>query len=117
MNNIFYKENFVFKADRYEEWQAGRCISQGLITTKIVAEVENNTIHFELDNIENIRMLSSFDFDILGEDYCILPDRIQYSHSTSDYNPIVPIVCNIFYREAFYYARDVTNRKILQQIQ
>lgn len=100
MPNRFYKTNFRFVANRYEEWQAGRCISKGPITTEIVAEVSGNTIHFELDDIGIIRMLKSFDFDIYGEDYCILPDRIQYSCGTDDFNPIEPIVCNIFYRGA-----------------
>lgn len=97
MKNRFYKTNFVFVANRYEEWQAGRCISQGTIQTEIIAEVSGDSIHFELDDIGEIRMLKSFDFDIYGEDYCILPDRIQYSYGTSDFNPIVPMVCHIFY--------------------
>ena len=77
MNSRFYKANFRFAANRYEEWQAGRCISKGPISTEIVAEVSGNTIHFELDNIGGIRMLKSFDFDIYGEDYCIL-DRHNF---------------------------------------
>ena len=97
MGDRFFKSNFIFVANRYEEWQSGSCISKGPINTKIVAEVSGNEIHFELDDIGRIRMLKSFDFEILGRDYCILSDRIQYIHSTSDYNPIVPIVCNLFY--------------------
>lgn len=97
MKNKFYKTNFVFVANRYEEWQSGRCISQGQINTKITAEVEDNSIHFELDDIGKIRMLKSFDFDIYEEEYCILSDRIQYSYGTSDLNPIVPMICHIFY--------------------
>lgn len=97
MTNRFYKTNFVFVANRYEEWQAGQCISKGSIQTEIIAEVSGDSIHFELDDIGKIRMLKSFDFDVYGEDYCILPDRIQYSHGTSDFNPIVPMVCHIFY--------------------
>jgi len=96
--NRFYKTNFVFKANRYEEWQGGQCISQGPILTTVIAEVDENEIHFELDDIGEISMLKSFALDIYGEDYCILPDRIQYSRGTSDFNPVVPIVCNIFYR-------------------
>lgn len=96
----FYKTNFKFVANRYEEWQGGRCISRGAISTEIVAEVYSNEIHFELDDIGNIKMLKSFDFDIYDESYCILPDRIQYSHSTSDFNPIVPIVCHLFSKGA-----------------
>lgn len=98
MSNRFYKSNFVFVANRYEEWQAGRCISQGPIQTQIVAEVSGNQIHFELDDIGNIKMLTSFDFEMPSREYCILQDRIQYIHDKSDFNPIVPIVCNLFYK-------------------
>lgn len=94
----YYKKNFKFSANRYEEWQGGRCISQGAISTEIIAEVNDDEIHFELDDIGNLRMLKSFSFEINGEGYCVLPDRIQYIHSTSDFNPIVPIVCNIFFK-------------------
>lgn len=98
MGERFFNTNFVFIANRYEEWQAGRCISQGPIQTQIVAEVSEKKIHFELDNIGNIKMLTSFDFEILSREYGILHDRIQYIHGTYDYNPIVPIVCNLFYK-------------------
>lgn len=96
----FYQTNFKFVANRYEEWQGGRCISQGAISTEIISEVSGNEVHFELNDIGNLRILKSFDSEILGEDYCILSDRIQYSHATSDYNPIVTIVCNIFSKGA-----------------
>lgn len=98
MGERFFNTNFVFVANRYEEWQAGRCISRGPIQTQIVAEVSGKEIHFELDNIGNIKMLTSFDFEMPSREYCILHDRIQYIHDTSDYNPIVPIVCNLFYK-------------------
>lgn len=98
MGERFFNTNFVFVANRYEEWQAGRCISRGPIQTQIVAEVSGKEIHFELDNIGNIKMLTSFDFEMPNREYCILHDRIQYIHDTSDYNPIVPIVCNLFYK-------------------
>lgn len=97
MTNRFFKTNFKFLANRYEEWQNGSCISQGQISTEILAEVNGNEIHFELHNIDNISILKSFDFEILGEDFCILSDRIQYMHNTTDFNPIVPIVCHLFY--------------------
>lgn len=98
MGEKFFNTNFVFIANRYEEWQAGRCISQGPIQTQIVAEVSGNQIQFELDDIGNIKMLTSFDFEMPSREYCILQDRIQYIHDTSDFNPIVPIVCNLFYK-------------------
>lgn len=97
MAQAFYKVNFRFIANRFEEWQDGHCIAQSPISTEIVAEVCGNNMHFELDDIGNIRMLKSFNFEIYDENFCILPDRIQYTHGTYDFNPIVPIVCNIFY--------------------
>lgn len=92
-----YKNNFRFIADRYEEWQAGHCISQGPISTEIVAEVSGDSIHFELDDIGNLRILQSFDFECKDSDWEVLHDRVQYRHSTSDFNPIVPLFCNLFY--------------------
>ena len=53
----FYKTNFKFVANRYEEWQGGRCISRGAISTEIVAEVYSNEIHFELDDVLRFRNL------------------------------------------------------------
>lgn len=96
MTKIF-RSSFIFIADRYEEWQLGRCISSGHIDTTITAKVVGNKIHFELSDINKLRILQSFEFDILGRDYCILPDRIQYVHTTSDFDPITPVVCHIFY--------------------
>ena len=92
-----YKSNFRFIANRYEEWQGGRCISRGEIDTEILAEVSGNTIHFELDDIADLRILQSFDFYCGNVDSADLGDRIQYSYATSDLNPIVPMVCHLFY--------------------
>lgn len=91
-----YKSNFIFVADRYEEWQAQRCINQGPIDTTIIAEVDGDNIHFELDEIQHLRIIKSFDFEISNN--CVLSDRVQYTHSTFDLNPIIPMVCHIFYR-------------------
>lgn len=92
-----YKSNFRFVANRYEEWQGGRCISRGAIDTEIVAEVSGDTIHFDLDDIADLRILQSFDFYCGDIDSADLGDRIQYSYATSDFNPIVPMVCHLFY--------------------
>ncbi len=96
MTNRFYKASFKFIANRYEEWQAQQCISQGAISTEIIGLVCGNEIRFELNNIGNIRILKSFDFMIHDEKSCIHHDRILY-FTTSNFNPIVPVVCNIFY--------------------
>lgn len=96
MGTAFYKKDFIYEANRYEEWLGGRCISQGRILTKIIAEIRGNKIYFQLDNIDKIRILSSFDFEIAGKDFSILPDRIQYSSSNIILNPITPFVCHLF---------------------
>lgn len=92
-----YKSNFIYIAERYEEWQSGRCISSGEFDTRIVAEVYGNSIHFELSNKGNLRILDSFDFGIQDIHLNVLPDRVQYIKDTQDYNPILPIICNVFY--------------------
>lgn len=91
-----YKNNFIFVAERYEEWQGGQCISQGPIDTRIVAEVNGDKIYFNLDEILQLRILKSFEFETTG--FCVLSDRVQYAYETSDFNPIVPMICNIFYK-------------------
>lgn len=90
-----YKNSFRFKANRFEEWQSGRCISQGSISTEIVANVVGNTIHFNLDGIGNLKIVNAFDFDCGSPDVAILDDRVQYFVG-SDLNPIVPVVCHLF---------------------
>jgi len=95
MTNIF-KKNFRFIANRYEEWQGGRCISQGSINSDIVAKTTSNSIHIELNGAGNLRILKSFEFEFIGSD--VLADRIQYIHASSDFNPIVPMVCHLFFK-------------------
>ena len=97
MGYRFFKQNIHFLANRYEEWQNGQCISQGPIDTEIKGEVSGNKIRFELDDIGDLRIPKTFEFEIFDENFCILHDRIQYTHDTSDFNPIVPIVCHLFY--------------------
>lgn len=94
-----YRNNFVFIADRYEEWQGGRCISSDDLDVTITAEVKDDKIHFELSTVGSLRILKSFDFEILDYHGSVLPDRVQYLHNTQDFNPVFPIVCNIFYQD------------------
>lgn len=94
-----YRNNFVFIADRYEEWQGGRCISSDDLDVTITAEVKDDKIHFELSTVGSLRILKSFDFEILDYHGSVLPDRVQYLHDTQDFNPVFPIVCNIFYQD------------------
>lgn len=90
----FYKRNFRFQANRYEEWQGGQCISEGGLSCGISGTVHNNVIHFILSDKGNLRIPSSFSFELVGSQ--ILGDRIQYVHATSDFNPVIPMVCHLF---------------------
>lgn len=92
-----YRNNFIFIADRYKEWQGGHCISSGDLDITITAAVNGDEIHFELSDVGKLRILNSFDFEILDYHSSVLPDRVQYYHGTQDFRPILPIICNIFY--------------------
>lgn len=89
------KQNFIFEAFRYEEWQGGICTSTGQIDTTIILEVYGGRIHVELDNIDELRILKKFSFADDGT-AVDLGERIQYVNATSDLNPVVPIVCQLF---------------------
>lgn len=88
-----FKQNFVFKASRYEEWQDQRCISQGPIDTKIIAKVDAQRIHFELIGADNLRIMKKFSFILDAS--CDMGYRLQYV-TNSDFNPIAPVVCHVF---------------------
>lgn len=98
MESIF-RNNFRFIAIRYEEWQALRCISKGQSEAEIIAEViDDDTIRFKIEDADDLNILKDFTFELSDPNTEILPDRIQYVHSTADFNPIVPIVCHIFHK-------------------
>lgn len=92
-----FRNNFRFIANRYEEWQACRCISSGQIDTTIIAVVKGDYIHFTLEDKEDLRILSSFSLHCKEPHATVLFDRVQYVQATHDMNPIVPIVCHLFY--------------------
>lgn len=95
MKRIF-KKSFRFVAERYEEWQQGCCLSRGAIQTDIIAEASSNDIRVELNGIENLRIFKTSKYEFGGS--CILPDRIQYAHGSSDMNPLDPLVFQLFFQ-------------------
>lgn len=98
MYNIF-RSNFRYIAQRYEEWQGGVCINKGLIDSEITAEVlDEETIRFKIEGADELNITKDFEFELLNPMSESLPDRIQYIHSTNDFNPIIPIVCHIFHK-------------------
>lgn len=92
-----FRNNFRFIANRYEEWQAQRCISSGPIDTEIRAVVKGDFIHFTLEGKEDLRILSSFNLQCKEPVACVLPDRVQYMQAYQDMNPVVPFICHLFY--------------------
>lgn len=92
-----FRNNFRFVADRYEEWQYCQCISSGPIDTTITAVVKGDYIHFKLEDKKDLRILSSFSLHCKEPHATLMHDRVQYVQATHDMNPIVPIVCHLFY--------------------
>jgi len=103
MNNIYCK-SFIFQAERYEEYQDGKCINKDKIDTQVIAKIANSDYGYKVavfnlrNNIPNIN--SNFGLPIFGvQAGDILEDRVQYgripdSMRWEDSNE--PIVCNIF---------------------
>ncbi len=96
-----YKKSFVFEANRFEEYQDGRCISSGNCEASIVAKVLNDEcIGIMLQGDIPIRINKQFGLPIFGSQYGdVLNDRIQYGRipdSMSWHDSNEPVVCNIF---------------------
>lgn len=96
-----YKKNFIFKADRFEEYSNGTCLNNGVTNTTIVAKVmDENTIAMGLLDDIPTRINKRFGlpiFGILQGD--ILEDRILYGRIPQSFcwdESNEPIVCNIF---------------------
>ncbi len=96
-----YKKSFVFEANRFEEYQDGRCIRSGNCKTSIVAKVLNDEcIGIMLQGEIPISINKQFGLPIFGSQYGgALNDRIQYGRvpdSMSWHDSCEPVVCNIF---------------------
>ena len=92
----YFNKGFRFKANRFEEWQGGRCISSGDISTEIIVADNSSQLKFILESKGDLAITPTFIFEkALSQ---ILPDRIQYVRQ-SDFNPIEPIVCHIFTKD------------------
>lgn len=96
MTKLFLKP-FTFNSCRFEEWQAGQCISKGKLNITIVCKIDIGKIKIQLDgNLEGLNIPKNFDFNI--NESTTLPDgRIQYLKAPgNDFNPTIPIVCHLF---------------------
>lgn len=96
----YFGKSFNFKARRFEEWQAGRCISSGLCNTTIIATSSAKflfvkpSMKFELYDEKQVNIDKTSTFYLQNSH--ILRDRIQYAN-TSSFNPTTPCVCHIFF--------------------
>lgn len=120
MNDI-YKKTFVFKANRYEEYQDGRCSRNGVINCIISAHEivwnlynvwsvsDYHTLESKVGGVEIDGGMSfslsgtipdginpAFKLPLMRDD--ILSDRVQYGRLANRpwYDSNEPIVCNIF---------------------
>lgn len=100
MNRV-YKKNFIFKANRFEEYSNGVCINKGSINTTIVAKVmDESTIAMGLLDDVPSNLNTRFGLPIFGiQNGDVLEDRIQYGRIPDSFcwnDPNEPLVCNIF---------------------
>lgn len=96
-----YKKSFIFAANRFEEYQDGKCTHRGSCNIQIVAKIINDKcIGMILQGETPVRINDRFGLPILGIKFGdVLNDRVQYgrlpdSLKWPDSNE--PIVCNIF---------------------
>ena len=117
-----YKKSFVFEANRFEEYQDGKCVRQGATNCTIKAHEMffspydffsmanydellskvggidiDGGMSFSLSGNIPSEINTKFNLPIIEEDD-VLPDRVQYGRLTnrSWRDPKEPVVCNIF---------------------
>lgn len=75
-----YKKSFIFKADRFEEYQDGYCINSGQCVIELIAKVINdNCISMLLRGSLPVRINNQFGLPIFGVNSGdVLADRVQY---------------------------------------
>ena len=91
-----FPKKIQFRSNKYEEWQAGQCISHGPIDVLITLTIYlvSGRLDVQLTNVRGLKIIDSFSFEKMD----ILPDmRMQFVHGSYDFNPIIPYVCHIFY--------------------
>lgn len=94
--NFLANKPLKFVADRYEEWSAGQCVSQGPIDAVITASVSKDAIRFFVQGADTLRMYTEGTYS-LSDDSGDLGDRIQYVSPNIAFDPLAPIVCHIFH--------------------
>ena len=99
--NFLANKPFVFRADRYEEWFAQRCISQGPIDVTIQTTILNGAIRFNVDGLGSIRMRPEVIYPFVSDSgpSVDLGKRLQYVNAGYGEDPLFPLVCQVFYED------------------
>ena len=99
--NYLANKAISFEVVRYEEWSGGRCLSQGLLSARIISYVSSDSISFKLDGVDSLRIHNDGVYGLIREDGSgDLGDRIQYINNAlgfAEFDPLDPITCQIFY--------------------
>lgn len=90
----FYRQNIVYSADRYEIWEAGQCLDQGMCAVTVKAISSDLKTKFIIEGADELPLSPVVEFYYQDPEQEILSDRLQYfdiSHQGQ-----VPSICNIF---------------------
>ena len=90
-------ESFEFTATKFEIYEKGQCIKNGICNSVIKASIYDNSIFFHIENNE-LDIDNNFSFLLREDD--LLMDRIQYGRLPRIFyakiRKTLPVVCNIF---------------------
>lgn len=90
----FYRKNIIYSADRYEIWEAGKCLDSGMCAATIKSIASDNKIKFVIEGIEGLPLSPVATFFYQDSSAEILHDRIQYFDLNNSGR--IPSVCNFF---------------------
>ena len=93
-----YKKSISFHVDRYEEWQTGRCISQGSLNFNLHLRSDGSSISVNIPESSKFRMHSHVSFPFTGSQ--ILHDRLQYLNPpVGGTDSTQPIILHVFVKD------------------
>ena len=97
--NTLVNKSFKFVSDRYEEWMAGTCISEGSLSALITVTVKGEEVNVSLEGADEIRIDKEISFASIGFGSSVdLGDKLQYLNPNfimSD--PVCPVLFHVFY--------------------
>ena len=91
----FYRRSILFSANRYEVWEAGKCIDSGEKDVEVKGIANDSQITFVLSGADGLPLAKRFSFGYSNRDADVLSDRIQYMIPTKN-GGNYPAICNLF---------------------